>query len=223
LKRSAIIVAGGSGTRMNSNIPKQFLLLSGRPLLMHCLYAFNIACKETEIVIVLPETFIEEWEKLCRTHGINIKHTVVPGGETRFQSVKNALPLIANEGFVAVHDGVRPLVTPELINYCYDSAVVMGNAVPVIPVNESIRSVDGSESRPEDRRRFRLVQTPQVFKVINLKKAYEQEYDITFTDDASVIERTGEKINLISGNPGNLKITSPDDLRIAESLFLTNK
>jgi len=208
---------------MNSSIPKQFLLLAGRPILLHCLNAFNEADPQIEIVIALPETFIEEWKRLCSVHGVKVKHKVVAGGETRFQSVKNALSLIPDKCFVAVHDGVRPLVTPELINICYDAAALMGNAVPVIPVNDSLRSVDGSENRPEERRRIRIVQTPQVFKAMNLIKAYEQTYDITFTDDATVIERMGEKIHLIPGNPGNLKITCLDDIRIAESLLLANK
>jgi len=222
LKRSAIIVAGGTGTRMNSNIPKQFLLLDGCPLLLHCLNAFNKASEETDIVVVLPEAFIEEWERICSNFKNNIRHKVVPGGDTRFQSVKNALPLIMDDGFVAVHDGVRPLVTYQFINHCYDSASRMGNAVPVIPVSDSIRSVIGSESKPEDRRRFRIVQTPQVFMAKNLKKAYEQKFEIAFTDDASVVECTGEKIHLVEGMPGNLKITDPIDLRIAESLIPKN-
>lgn len=223
MKKSAIIVAGGSGIRMKSSIPKQFLLLSGRPLLMHCLIAFYAASAEIEVVIVLPETFFGEWEKLCKIYGVNSKFKVAPGGETRFHSVKNALPFIADEGFVAVHDGVRPLVSPELIKYCYDSAALMGNAVPVVPVNESLRWVEGHETRPEDRKQIRIVQTPQVFGAINLKKAYEQVYDIAFTDDATVIERTGEKIHLIPGDPDNIKITHPEDLRIAECLSLANK
>jgi 2-C-methyl-D-erythritol 4-phosphate cytidylyltransferase len=223
LKRSAIIVAGGTGTRMNSDVPKQFLLLSGRPLLMHCLSAFKKASAEIELVIVLPEAFIQEWEKLCRVYGTDIIHKLALGGQTRFHSVKNALSLVSNEGFVAVHDGVRPLVTHELINCSFDSAESCGNAVPAVPVNDSLRSLDGLECRTEDRRRFRIIQTPQVFRASIIKKAYEQVFDVTFTDDATVVERTGEQINLVPGDPRNLKITSPEDLLIAESLFLMNK
>jgi len=223
LKKTAIIVAGGIGIRMNSNIPKQFLLLSGRPLLMHCLDAFFIADAKTELVVVLPEPFVDEWKKLCNLYRFNIKFSVVTGGETRFHSVKNAIPSIADDGLVAIHDGVRPLVTPELINLCFDSAIQLGNAVPVVPVNDSIRLIDGNESRPEDRKQIRIVQTPQVFQVLPFKKAYEQAYDVAFTDDATVIERMGEKIHLIVGDPENLKITCPEDLRIAEHLLLANK
>jgi len=208
---------------MNAGIPKQFLLLSGRPLLMHCLEAFFLADAKTELFVVLPEPFFDEWEKLCKRYCINIRFTVVPGGETRFHSVKNTIPLIADEGFVAIHDGVRPLVTPELINRCYDSAIRMGNAVPVVAVNDTVRSVEGTVSRPEDRSRIRFVQTPQVFKVVTFKKAYEQDYDLAFTDDATVIERMGEKIHLVQGNPGNLKITYPEDLQLAENLFSANR
>jgi 2-C-methyl-D-erythritol 4-phosphate cytidylyltransferase len=222
LKKFAVIVAGGSGTRMKTTIPKQFLLLSGTPLLQHCLTAFHKADPEIELFVVLPVALFQDWEKLQALQSLSIKHSIVPGGETRFHSVKNALQHISEDGFVAVHDGVRPLITAEFINFCFDSAVRKGSVVPVIPVSDSIRLIDGVESRPGNRNCFRSVQTPQVFESKKIKMAYNQPYCEAFTDDATVMESIGEKIMLINGLQKNIKITTPGDLLIAEALFSSN-
>jgi 2-C-methyl-D-erythritol 4-phosphate cytidylyltransferase len=208
---------------MNTTVPKQFLLLAGRPLLVYSLMAFSEAYPDIALVLVLPEPFIPEWERLCSLHEITLVHQVVSGGETRFHSVRNALPLVSSEGFIAIHDGVRPMATPELIRRCFDSAASMGNAVPVIPVTESLRIVLGSENRPEERERIRIVQTPQVFRAASLKNAYKQDFDVTFTDDATVMERWGEKIHLVPGLPENIKITTPRDLEVAVFFMKTDE
>lgn len=207
---------------MKTAVPKQFLLLAGSPLLLHCLNTFHEADPEIELIVVLPVALFHDWENLQGHYARTIKHHVVPGGETRFYSVKSALQYVGEDGLVAIHDGVRPLITAEFINYCFDTAGRKGNAVPVLPVCDSIRFIDGDKNRPENRNRFRFVQTPQVFESKKLKRAYDQTYQETFTDDATVMESIGEKINLVDGLKKNIKITSPEDLLIAEALFSSN-
>lgn len=215
-----IIVAGGSGTRMGTNIPKQFLLLHQKPVLMHTIEVFFNYNKDIKIIVVLPESQIEYWQLLCCEHNFKIHHTVVKGGDTRFQSVKNGLSKVdASEGLVGIHDGVRPLVNIETIDKAFETASIHGTAIPVIKVNESLRKIDNYNSEMVNREDYRLVQTPQCFQISIIKNAYNQEYKVEFTDDASVVESSGKKIYLTDGNLENIKITSPIDLKIAELLI----
>ncbi len=215
MKRSAIIVAGGSGSRMSSTLPKQFLLLKGKPVLMHSIEQFSRACREIDLVIVLPESHFKTWESLCDQYHLDWPHRIVPGGATRFHSVQNALEFIDGTGLVAVHDAARPLVSVTLILSAFECAEKRGNCIPVIPVHESLRQIECEQSSPVDRNRFRLVQTPQIFRAGLLKSAYCQPFREQFTDDATVVESFGEHINLIPGDPVNIKITTPVDLEIA--------
>ena len=217
-----IIVAGGKGLRMGGDVPKQFLPVGGRPVLMRTLerfHQYNIALK---IILVLPKAQQDYWLQLCRQYEFHIPYRLADGGETRFHSVQNGLALIPDdaEGVVGVHDGVRPFVSAEVIARCYETARKSGAAVPVTPVVESLRQLHGgdtSESVPRDH--YRLVQTPQTFDIQLLKAANRQPYRDTFTDDASVVESYGHPITLVDGNRENIKLTTPFDLRIAEALL----
>ena len=216
MKYYAVIVAGGSGNRMQQTVPKQFLLLDGIPVLMHTLQAFYQSHLNPEILLVLNESQHANWEELCFKYDFNIPHRVVSGGEQRFHSVKNALLSIQGEGIVAVHDAVRPLVSPELIDKSFAVAAEKGNCVAGIMPTDSIRKInDGQKSVAFNRNEFILVQTPQTFNLAILRKAYEQLYKNDFTDDASVVERAGFEINIIPGERENIKITYPEDLEIA--------
>jgi 2-C-methyl-D-erythritol 4-phosphate cytidylyltransferase len=219
LKKFAIIVAGGVGTRMNAGIPKQFLLLGGKPVLMHSMEAFPLAYPDISIILVLPASQFSSWQSLCEQHLFTLPHQVVAGGETRFHSVKNALSAIGSDGVVAIHDGVRPLISVSLIREGFLSAGQLGNCIPVVPVNESLRMLENGGSHAVGRSEFCMVQTPQVFRCNIIKKAYEQAYRESFTDDATVAESIGEVIHLIDGDPVNLKITHPSDLAAAEAIF----
>lgn len=215
-KRYAIIVAGGSGVRMGYNIPKQFIELNGKPILMWTIDVFDRLANRPEIIVVLPEAQIEQWEELCKKHSYKVKHKVTIGGKERFFSVKNGLNLVDEESsIVAIHDGVRPLVDPTVIEECYNTAEKLGNAVPVILPVESIRIVENESSRAFPRNNVMLVQTPQVFKTSLIKRCYNQPYNANFTDDASVIEALGEKVFTVTGNRENIKITNHADLLIA--------
>lgn len=214
-----VIVAGGSGTRMKSAVPKQFLELAGKPVVMHTILRFVAFDPSILIVLVLPEEHRTTWMELCSKNSFGVKHTLVNGGETRFQSVKNGLNTIIGEGLVAVHDGVRPLVSIDTIQRCFAKAEKDGNAIPCIPIYETVRQMVGENSRWFDRSELRLVQTPQVFDVQLLKKAYHQPCQAHFTDDASVLESIGEAIHLVEGNRENIKITEPLDLVFAQSFF----
>ncbi len=204
---------------MNAGIPKQFLPLAGRPLLLYSLEAFYQGDPETTLLVVLPESHTVTWRSICTAHHSTIPHRVVTGGETRFQSVKNGLACISGDGLVAIHDGARPLVTPALINRAFEAASRLGNAIPVIPVHESMRTLEDGVSHPVNRDTYRIIQTPQVFDVAALRKAYEQPYRASFTDDATVVESAGATIHLIDGAQTNLKITRPEDLIVAASLL----
>ena len=224
MRTIAIIVAGGSGTRFGAQIPKQFLELGGKPILMRTVEAFEkaLADGEHEIVVTLPADQIGVWQDLCERHCLAVPHRVVPGGETRWHSVKNALDSIddpAGADVIAVHDGVRPLASVELIQRTLDNARRRGAAIPVVMLNDSVRQVDGEESHALDRSSLRAVQTPQAFKAHLLLEAYRQPYDPSFTDDASVVERAGHAVTLVEGEPTNLKITRPMDLELAEYLL----
>jgi 2-C-methyl-D-erythritol 4-phosphate cytidylyltransferase len=219
LEKIALIVAGGIGSRLNAAIPKQFILLGGYPVLMHTLDVFFRYDQHMRIMLVLPEHQIAAWQKLCREHDFRIRHEIRAGGETRFHSVKKNLAEIPDHCLVAVHDGVRPLVSVMTIDRCFRSALVFGNAVPCVDIPETLRKIDEKGSKQVDRTNYRLVQTPQVFESGILKKAYLQEYQADFTDDAGVVERLGHPIHLVEGNPENIKITYPKDLMVASSLL----
>jgi 2-C-methyl-D-erythritol 4-phosphate cytidylyltransferase len=205
---------------MKTDVFKQFLELCGKPILMHTILVFAENCEGTYPIVVLPPSQIDYWHKLCDTHGFTQPHKVVAGGSTRFQSVKNGLMLLPNNGLVAIHDGVRPLVSRQTIINCFRNASNYGCAVPTIPVVDSVREITSHSSKMLDRSKMRLIQTPQVFEVAKLKKAYEQKYSPTFTDDAAVYESAGHAIHLTEGNVENIKITTQNDLIIAEAFGL---
>ena len=221
-KRYAIIVAGGVGSRMNSSIPKQFLKLDGKPILMHTISKFSENFPDIEIIVALPSEQISYWKQLCEEYQYTVKMTVIEGGESRFHSVKNCLATIKEDGVIAVHDAARPLVSSKTIATAFKAAEMYGNAVPAIPLNDSIRQIDSTLSIAVDRSKYCIIQTPQCFKTEIIKKAYQKDYKYTFTDDATVVESSGEKIHLIDGYSDNIKITTPRDLIIAEAL-LKNK
>lgn len=212
-----IIVAGGKGLRMGSDMPKQFLPVGGIPVLMLTIRRFHDYDSTMSIILVLPESQQEYWHGLCEKHSFDIPHIIVKGGATRFHSVKNGLSAIPGNanGVVGVHDGVRPFPSIEVIRRCYDTARNTGTAVPVIPVVETLRHVSEG-TVPRDA--YKLVQTPQAFDIGLLKNAYRQEYTGAFTDDASVAESMGHAITLVDGNRENIKITTPFDLTVAEAL-----
>ena len=216
MKKVALIVAGGKGERMNTDIPKQFLVLNDLPILMHSLNAFSHLDK---IILVLPRAQIENWEELCKQYNFILKHTVVAGGINRFGSVKNGLAKIDEGSIVAIHDGVRPLVSKNLINKLIGATKKGNGIIPIVAVKDSIRKVEGYKSKAVSRSNLYKVQTPQCFFASTLKDAYKQNFSLFFTDDASVLESNGGKIITILGEERNLKITTEEDLRIAEALI----
>lgn len=216
LKYYAIIVGGGSGSRMRSDIPKQFMLLAGKPVLMHTMEAFHSSGLHPELILVLPADFHTYWADLCREHRFDLPHQVVAGGEQRFHSVNNGLSLVVNEGVVAVHDAVRPCVTRDLIAGAFRQATEQGSAVAAIKSRDSVRQKTAAGSINLKREDIFLVQTPQVFRSGILKRAYEQPFSESFTDDASVVEQSGAGVEMIEGDVRNIKITYPDDIFIAE-------
>jgi 2-C-methyl-D-erythritol 4-phosphate cytidylyltransferase len=219
MNQYVVIVAGGSGKRMGMDTPKQFLELAGRPVLMHTIELFRKFSDTIEIITVLPENQLRFWTDLQKKYSFDIPHTLVRGGSKRFLSVKNGLEFVNPPGLVAIHDGVRPLVRIETIRRCFEVAEKYGNAIPVISPSDSLRCEDKKGNVPVDRTRIKQVQTPQVFDVAKIKKAYQQGFDPSFTDDAMVLEKTGEKIRLVDGNRENIKITNPEDLFIAQTLL----
>ncbi len=218
MNRFVIIVAGGSGQRMGSSIPKQFLSIHGEIILMKTIKAFYSYDNTFKIIIALPENNIPYWEKLCEDYLFNIEHTIVKGGETRFHSVKNAIQEIEQDGLVAIHDGVRPLVSQKTIYQVFYEAAIHKNAIPYIDCIDSIRYISKDSNKPVDRNQYKLIQTPQAFDCSLIKQAYSQEWNESFTDDASVVEKLGVKIHLVPGNRENIKITSKVDIKIAETL-----
>jgi 2-C-methyl-D-erythritol 4-phosphate cytidylyltransferase len=219
MKNCVIIVAGGNGSRMESTIPKQFLPLEGIPILMHTINVFYQFDPGIQIIVVLPEEEKKKWETLCVAKDFTVPHMLVSGGETRFHSVQNGLAVVSECDIIAVHDGVRPLVSFETLNRCFRKAEEKGSAIPVLPSNESVREGTLEDSRPLNRSRIFLVQTPQVFNALVLRSAYKQDYSEEFTDDASVVEKNGFPIQMVYGNRENIKITYPEDLEIA-AMFL---
>ena len=221
MKKHIIIVAGGKGLRMGGDIPKQFLPVCGKPVLMRTLEAFHAYDSSIHIILVLPVSQQAYWQDLCQEYQFTLAHDIANGGDTRFHSVKNGLALVEGEGLVGVHDGVRPFVSQEVITRCYEEASLKKAVIPVIGVVETVRHLtdEGSETVPRDQ--YKLVQTPQVFDVALLRRAYQQEFTDMFTDDASVVEALGEKVYLVEGNRENIKLTTPFDLKLAEMLCLT--
>jgi 2-C-methyl-D-erythritol 4-phosphate cytidylyltransferase len=226
MKTVAIIVAGGSGTRFGAELPKQFLELGGKPILMRSIEAFaNSGNCPVDVIVTLPSDQMDLWQRLCDRYGFDVPHRVVPGGETRWHSVKHALDSMGDVNevdIIAVHDGVRPMVTADVI--CRTIAAVRrdGAAIPVVALNDSVRQVVGEASHALDRSTLRAVQTPQAFDARLLLDAYSLPYQPTFTDDASVVEQLGHPITLVEGDPHNLKITRPMDLALAEYLLNSN-
>ena len=213
MKKNAIIVAGGKGERMNTKTPKQFLLLLGVPILMHTINAFKNFDK---IIIVLPSSQIENWNILCKKYSFSIPHTIINGGINRFGSVKNGLNIIDNDSIVVIHDGVRPLISQDLINLLITKTKKDIGVVPIISIKDSLRKVENRKSRTISRDSIYKVQTPQSFYSASIKKAYQQKFSVFFTDDASVFESNGGKIITIPGDEKNIKITTKEDLIIAE-------
>lgn len=219
MRKNVIIVAGGKGLRMGNDLPKQFIPIGGKPVLMRTIEAFYRFDQDINIILVLPVSHQDYWKSLCEEYNFSIEHTIANGGETRFHSVKNGLALVTN-GLVGVQDGVRPFGSVEMIKRCFDAAREFPAVIPVIDSTDSLREVvDEDKSRIVDRSKIRLVQTPQVFDVNVLKKAYQTDFKETFTDDASVVEAMGVNVHLVKGEVTNIKITTPLDLKIGELII----
>lgn len=220
MEKFVILVAGGKGLRFGGEVPKQFLPVKGRPVLMRTIDVFKKAFPEIHVVLVLSPSQQEYWKQLCKEYSFDVPLQIADGGETRFHSVKNGLSLIPDtHAIVGVHDGVRPLVSEDTIFRCYETAEKEGTAVPVVPVVETVRKLEeDGKSKTVDRNLYRLVQTPQTFQVEILKKAYGQPYESFFTDDASVVEKMNVPVVLVEGNRENIKITTPSDLLFAGNL-----
>ncbi len=217
-KRYAIIVAGGSGSRMNTALPKQFMLLGGMPALYYSIEKFYEA--GAEIILVLPEQHFSLWDELKTVHAITMPHTITSGGATRSESVYNGLKCVGDlDSFTGVHDGVRAMISTNLINKLYSNAFEKGNAIPVIPMNDSIRKIEGDLNSAVNRSDLRIVQTPQIFRTNELLKVFQTSSFKNFTDEASLMESCGYPINLVTGEQQNFKITYPHDILVAESLL----
>jgi len=215
----AVIVAGGQGTRMGTAVPKQFLDLNGKPVLFHTISAFVAAFPEAHIVLVLPAHQISYAQIVLQSFPDRIDLTIVSGGETRYHSVRNGLQGIPDNAIVMVQDGVRPLVSTDLIRRCYQQAMIKGSAIPAIAATDSMRFVKNDASEPLERSSLRIIQTPQTFKASILIPAMQQPYSEAFTDEATVVEASGEKVHLIEGERSNIKITMPEDMLIAGALL----
>jgi 2-C-methyl-D-erythritol 4-phosphate cytidylyltransferase len=219
-KKAVIIVAGGTGTRMQLNTAKQFLPLAEKPVLLHTFEAFRLYDPDMQFVLVLFKGLHGEWNKIVRDYGFAIKHTIVDGGDERFHSVKNGLAALDKDiELVAIHDAVRPFVSVETITRCFEAAEKNGSAIPAVPVVDTIRRVVDRHSQTIPRKELVAIQTPQCFQTDIIKKAYETNYQDLFTDDASVVENMGEEISIVEGNRRNLKITTREDLLIAHAFL----
>lgn len=219
MKKYAVIVAGGSGQRMGTEMPKQFLLLKGQPLLHYTIRTFLNAFEDLQVILVLPIEHTLKGEEIIKQMNAQANVQIVHGGATRFESVKNGLQLVTDPSIVFVHDGVRCLVSKELIKRCYEQTIEKGSAIPAVAATDSIRIDKGSAHHPVDRNLIRIVQTPQTFQSAILLAAFKQEFDASFTDEATVVEASGQSVFLINGEHNNLKITRPLDLCIAEKLL----
>ncbi len=222
MKTFCIIVAGGKGLRMGTDIPKQFLLLNGKPILIRTLEAFLSYDPFIEIILALAADHFPYWKKLCEKYHFKDAVKLVEGGKTRFHSVRNALQTIQSDGIIAVHDGVRPLITSGFIDVCFKDAEKYKTAIPCIPVTESIREIEGEKNHRVDRSKFVLIQTPQVFSFKLLKEAFLQPYQKEFTDEANMVENMGIPVHLTTGIPENIKITNRIDLLFAEAFLLAS-
>jgi 2-C-methyl-D-erythritol 4-phosphate cytidylyltransferase len=214
-----VIVAGGKGLRMGTAVPKQFLPLCGKPLLYYAIEAFKRAFPDIKIIMVLPAAHISYAQMVLLAFPDRLDVSIVAGGETRFHSVQNGLKQVTDDSVVFVHDGVRPLVSVDLIRRCYDAAIEKGSAIPAIEVKDSMRMIENGNSRAVDREQLRIIQTPQTFLSENLLPAFKQEYDPLFTDEATVVEAYGVKVHLTEGQRNNIKVTTPEDMVIAEALL----
>lgn len=223
MRKSVIIVAGGSGSRMGSDLPKQFIVLENYPVLMWTISCFIEYDSSISVVVVLPESQISYWKDLCEQHSFGISHEVVKGGETRFHSVRNGLDALGETDLVAIHDGVRPLVSKATIESCFNMAAETGAAIPVLQLNETLRTGTMEHSKTVNREMFFSVQTPQVFRWSILKEAFMQPWNPAFTDDASVVESMGFHVRMVPGNRDNLKITHPDDLVVVTEYLKKKK
>ncbi|MCD7978675.1 MAG: 2-C-methyl-D-erythritol 4-phosphate cytidylyltransferase [Tannerellaceae bacterium] len=219
MDKYVIIVAGGKGLRMGSDLPKQFIPFEGKPVLMHTLEAFYHWDTTVRQILVLPSDHQGYWQMLCEELKCKIPHQIATGGETRFHSVLSGLRFVHTDGLVAVHDGVRPFVTPDVISACFEEAERSGAAIPALPMIDSLRKKEKEESIPVDRSLYYTVQTPQVFRSDLLLESYKQTFSPVFTDDASVVEAMEHKIRMVPGNRENIKITDPFDLLVAGALF----
>jgi 2-C-methyl-D-erythritol 4-phosphate cytidylyltransferase len=219
----ALIVAGGKGTRITSKIPKQFIELQGLPILLHTINAFFRYSEKIKVILVLPSSDLDTWNTIVKKYHFNKPLTIQTGGDTRFQSVKRGLEKIEGDGLVAIHDGVRPLVSENIIAASFKLAAQQQSAVACVPMKESIRIMDHHQSNALDRSKFRLIQTPQTFQVSLIKKAYALPEDSSLTDDASVAERAGHVVTLFEGSYRNIKITTDEDLVIAQALLASNQ
>ncbi len=217
-----IIVAGGSGTRMGAEIPKQFIELKGKPILMHTLQGFQEADNAMELVLVLPSNQLELWKNLCHQHQFNVPHVIASGGKTRFLSVRNGLSKVENSGLVGVHDGVRPFASSVLVKRCFEAAQRFGAAIPVTPVVQSLRKLSNTGNSTVNRSEYVQVQTPQCFQSGILKTAFKNADGIEFSDDAAVVEADGGTITLVEGDLENIKITTRLDLELAD-LIITRR
>lgn len=215
----AVIVAGGQGTRMGYAIPKQFLELDGKPILYHTIKAFRETIDDIQIILVLPEQQISMTQMVLQAFEERMDITIVAGGASRFHSVQNGLKDLPNDAIIFVHDGVRPLLSKELILRCYNQAIEKGSAIPALPATDSMRQVHGDKSTPLDRTNIRLMQTPQTFQASILLPSMKQTFQENFTDEATVVEAFGHEVHLCDGERNNIKITTPEDLIIAEALL----
>jgi 2-C-methyl-D-erythritol 4-phosphate cytidylyltransferase len=220
---AVIIVAGGEGRRLGGEVPKQFLPLGDAPVLWHTLRAFHDYDPSLQIIVVLHPSWTGHWEKISSALQPAIDYEITTGGRTRFHSVRNGLARVRGDGLTAVHDASRPLVSRELLERTFTTAREKGNAIPAIPVTDSLREITAEGNRPVDRSRYRSIQTPQIFPTQLLKEAFRQPYEESFTDEATVVERTGENIYLAEGEKMNIKITTAFDLQVAELLLGKDK
>lgn len=219
-----IIVAGGKGLRMGGDLPKQFMPLHGKPVLMHTIERFRSYSDELKIILVLPHEQQDYWRQICLKHNFTVEHTVVDGGQTRFHSSQNGVAAVPDDatGVIGIHDGVRPFVSEETIARCFEAARQFGAALPVLPVTDTLRRVTDDGGYNVQRNDYRTVQTPQTFDAQLLKQAFKQPYSDNFTDDASVVETLGHKVTMVDGNRENIKLTTPFDLVVAEALIKKN-
>jgi 2-C-methyl-D-erythritol 4-phosphate cytidylyltransferase len=221
MEKSVIIVAGGQGMRFSQELPKQFFYIRDRPLLMHIIDLFHFYDRNMQIIVGIREDYMSHWDSVCDQFRFDVPHLLTRGGETRYHTVKNALQKVEPGNLVAIHDSVRPLLYKRTIDDCFEAAAKLGASLPCIEIHDTIRELTPGGSRWIDRKSFRLVQTPQVFRYDILSKAYEKEYSEDYTDDASVVEASGYPVTLVEGNKENFKITNPADLDVAEAIFDT--